>query len=46
MDVDEMGVAVKFQGQTAKAARYCVRWRVDPGDGGEAEWNPPTDHSE
>ena len=35
-DVDETGAAAKFQSQTQKVARFCVRERVEAGDVGDA----------
>ena len=40
LEIDEVGVAVKFQEQTFKVARYCVRERVDPGAAESVEWDP------
>ena len=37
---DAGGVTAKFQGQSYKVARYCVRRRVDPEVAGSVEWDP------
>ena len=34
LDVDDAGVTVKFQSQTFKVARHCVRGRLDAQDAG------------
>ena len=39
MEIDETGVAVSFQSQTFKVARYCVRRRLM--DSGEPEGEGP-----
>ena len=41
LDIDDTGVAAKFQIQTFKSARYCVRERREPQD----VVIPDTDHS-
>ena len=32
LDIDESGVALKFQSQTFKVARYCVRRKLEEKD--------------
>ena len=40
LDIDEMGVTVKFQARTFRAAKYCVRKQMDSKDAGDGEGNP------
>ena len=40
MDIDEPGVTVKFQSQTFKVARYCVRKQVEEEDVDDEEFDP------
>ena len=37
--IDDAGVTVKFQSQTFKAARYCVRKKEDVQVAGAVDWN-------
>ena len=39
-EIDEAGDAVKFQSQTLKVARYCVRNSADPKGAGSADSDP------
>ena len=40
LDIDYARVPVKFQSQTFKAARYCVRKKMGVQDAAEVDWNP------
>ena len=39
-DIDETGVTAKFQSQTLKVARFCVRKKVEAGDVEDAGFDP------
>ena len=39
MDIDVTGVTVEFQVHSFKAARYCVRQKMEEKDAGELDWN-------
>ena len=40
LDIDETGVTAKFQSQTSKVARFCVRNGTDAKDAEDAYWDP------
>ena len=40
LDIDETGVTAKFQSQTQKVARFCVRKKVEAGDVEDAGLDP------
>ena len=42
LDIDDTGATVKFQSQTFKVTRYCLRKKLDEKDVGEVEGNPAT----
>ena len=44
--IEETGVPAKFQSQTFKLARYCVRKKMAPQDAGEAEMHCASGTSE
>ena len=46
LDIDETGATVKFQSQTYKVARKCVRKKAGAQDVGEADWNPSPGNSD
>ena len=45
-DIDETGVAGKFQRQASKVVRFCARRKVDPKDAGKVERTPVSNRPE
>ena len=46
VDIDELGVTVKFRRQALGVAKFCGRKRMDPKNAGDVEWNSSSKRSD